>query len=535
MKSSLLDTIDNDSQVAQIPTNPPDSGKIPPFPATKPLLEKLPVPEKIFAKIPPRAWALIIMCLWGGAILWLGVVRLDTFGLDEGAAMALLLNWSVSDQVANPVTTFGGPDLRALLFVPLGLYWSGSILAAKVFTLMITFGALYLLYRWQQRRATAQSDETALIATGLLLIAPVTLGLADSISTGPYLLLLFGLGWVLDGKYRASEHSISSLYFVQTLLVAITVTLHPMGLAYPLALIWRWQREPKSQQQKKQVWIGIAVAVAIVLAMRVGWIALPWLENPLTSLSYAMLGNKLADPALISPLPGIIPGALLLLVLLKNGRHLLNDQLGTTLLIALVLGLLVADANWALIALVVLFYAGVPLLIRANQALGRQAGFVGQRGLVMVCILVVATIFMQADRAQSVRIASALLSPQDELIQTLIPEAAAKDARFLAASQWPARTMLAVRADVLPLPPAAKDAQEQLAIIQGLTHVLFDHNDPENTHLARNFRELTNDVLTLTRQPGGVILKLRDTPTKPAHAAVPAELPKGDQPELPKP
>lgn len=427
----------------------------------------------LFEKIPPRAWAALIMCLWGGVILWSGLVRLDAYGLDEGAAMALLLNWSVSDQVANPVTTFGGPDLRALLFIPLGLYWSGSILAAKVFTLMVTFGALYLLYRWQLRRSqynsnSAYGDETALIATGLLLIAPVTLGLADSISTGPYLLLLFGLGWLLDGKYRASDHSISSLYFLQTLLVAITVTLHPMGLAYPLALAWHWyrnpeQHNPKSAQQQKQVWIGITVAVFIVMAMQVGWVALAWLENPLTSLSYAMLGNKYADPALISPFPGIIPAVLLLLALLKNGRQLLTDVLGTSLLFALLIGLLVADTNWALIALAVLFHTGIPLLIRANQAIGKHMGFAGQRGLVMIAILIVATIFMQADRAQAMRIASGLLSPQDELIQTLSPEAANRETPFLAASQWPARTMLAVRADVLPLPPAATNAEQQLA------------------------------------------------------------------------
>lgn len=493
--------------------------------------------DKISEKIPRQAWALVIMCVWGGAILWLGLVRLDAYGLDEGAAMALLLNWSVVDQVANPVTTFGGPDLRALLFVPLGLYWSGSILAAKVFTLMVMFGALYLLYRWQQRRGGTHGDETALIASGLLLIAPVTLGLADSIAPGPYMLLLFGLGWLLDGKYRASEHRISSLYFLQTLLVAITVTLHPMGLAYPLALAWHWYRRPKSPLQMKQVWIGIALAVLIVLAMQVGWITVAWFENPLRSLSYAILGNRSADPALINPWPGIIPALLLLLVIWKNAARLLDDVLGTSLLFALLLGLLAADTNWALLALVVLLHAGIPLLIGLNQALGKALGkgFSGQRGLVLIVILVTATVFMQADRARAVGIAAGLLSPHDELIQTLVPEAADPQTPFLAASQWPARTMLAVRADVLPLPPGAEDPQQQLAMIQGLTHLVFDHNNPENTRLASNFRELTNDVLTLARQSGGVILKIRELPDTPLREAPVKALPQGDRPELPKP
>jgi hypothetical protein len=486
--------------------------------------------EQMLEKIPARAWAVALLCVWGGAILWLGLVSFTPFGLDEGAALALLLNWSAADQAATPVTTFGGPDFRALLFIPLGLYWSGSMVAAKVFTLLVTFGAMMLLYRWRLHSEDPHREEAALIATGLLLIAPITLGLADSMGTGPYLLALFGLGWLLDRKYRASEHSISSLYFLQTLLVAITVTLHPIGLAYPLALAWRWQVDAKSERQKRQVWIGIAVATGIILAMQTGWVALNWLENPLTSLSYALLGNRSADPAQLSALPGLIPAILLLVVLVKSARQLLNDLFGTTLLLALLLGLFIADTNWALIALAVLLHFGVPLLIRANLALGSKMGFVGQRGLVMVLLLITATVFMQADRAHAVRLESGLLSPQDELIQALMPEAAKPDTRFLAASQWPARTMLACRADVLPLPPAAADGPAQLAMIKGITHVIFDHNDPDNTQLAANFRDITGATQTLARQPGGVILMIREAaqaaPQHPTPAApVPDETP----------
>lgn len=490
----------------------------------------------MFEKISPRILAIAIMTLWGGAILWLGLVRFDSFGLDEGAAIALLLNWSVSDQVINPVTTYGGPDFRALLFIPLGLYWSGSMIAAKTFTLLVSFGAVLLLYTWLRRRPTPHSGEAALIATGLLLIAPITLALADHIGTGPYLIALFGLGWILDTRYRASKHSISSLYFLQTLLVAITVTLHPMGLAYPLALAWHWHKDPKSEKQKKQVWIGITIAAGIILAMQTGWIAIDWLANPLISLSYAILDNPSVDPIDISALPGLIPALLLLAVLAKSARTLLDDLFGTTLLLALLLGLTAADANWAMIALTILLYCGTPLLIRANEALGRRGGFVGQRGLVMVCLLAVATLFMQADRGRTERIASGLLSPTDDLIQTLVPEAADPEMHFLAASQWPARTMLAVRADVLPLPPAAADGPAQLAIMKGVSHIIFNHNNPDNTELARNFREITDATLTLARQPGGVILQIRNavknkTSPRPAPPTAPIE---GDTPDIPK-
>lgn len=488
--------------------------------------------EQLVDKIPARIWALLLLCAWGGAILWLGLVRFDAFGLDEGAATALLLNWSVVDQVVNPVTTYGGPDFRALLFIPLGLYWSGNMVAAKVFAILVSFGAVLLLHTWGKRNGEQHADEAALIATGLMLIAPATLGLVDSMGSGPFLIALFGLGWILDNKYRASPHTISSLYFVQTLLVAITITLHPMGLAYPLALAWHWYKNPKSEKQKQQVWIGLAVATGIILAMQTGWMALAWGENPLTSLSYAILGNSTGNPIDINPLAGILPALLLLVVVVKQYRQLLADLFGTTLLLALLLGLMAADSNWALIALAVLLYSGVPLLIRANLALGVHAGFVGQRGLVMVSLLIVATVFMQADKGHVLFNDSGLLSPTDELIQALIPEAADPNKHFLAASQWPARTMLAVRADVLKLPPAAKDGVQLLASMKGVTHVIFNHNDPDNTALVQNFRDIAGATVTLARQPGGVILALRDAPTKPLHAPKTAAPVSSDTPEV---
>jgi len=476
-----------------------------------------------------RLWTLAALLVWGGIILGAGLVRLDTFGLDEGAAMALLLNWSVSDQIASPVTTFGGPDFRALLFIPLGLYWSGSMLAAKVFTLLVTFGAALLMWNWSRK----QDEETALIATGLLLIAPVTLALADSLGSGPYLLALFGLGWLLDKKYRTSEHRITGLYFVQALLVAITVTLHPIGLAYPLALAWHWHKNPKSAKQKQQVWIGLAAATAIVLAMQTGWIAIHWFANPLTSLSDAIVGQRIWIDPNTGWLIGLIPAALLIAVLIKARRELLGDLLGTTLLLALAIGLLAADADWAFIALVVLFYSGIPLLIRANAALGQRAGFAGQRGLVMVVMMIVATVFMQADRAHREDLAGGQLSPEDELIQALAHEAEDTKQPFLAASQWPARTMIAARRDVLPLPPAKTDGAALLKSIQGLTHVAFDHHNPDYSPLAKNFSEITDATETLAVLPGGVIIKLRD----PAHGAKPEAPPappvQGDTPVMP--
>ncbi len=486
-------------------------------------------------KISPRLWALLVMVVWGGAILYFGLVRFTPYGLDEGAAMALLLNWSVSDMIANPVTTFGGPDFRALLFIPLGLYWSGSMVAAKVFTLMVTFGAAMLLYTWTRRSDNPNGDETALIATGLLLIAPITIAQADAIGIAPYLLALFGLGWLLDRKYRASEHRISSLFFLQAILVAITVSLHPMGLAYPLALAWRWHKDPKSQQQKKQVWIGISIASAIILAMQTGWIALDWLANPLESLSHALLGNTnlspLAEPRWI---PGLILALLLAIVLWKDARNLLNDLFGSTLLAALLIGLLCADDSWAMITLALLLYRGTPLLIQLNQRLGRSGGFIGQRGLVMTVLFISATVFMQADRAFATLLASGQLSPSDELIQVLAREAEDHERPFLAASQWPARTMLASRRDVLPLPPAAENGETQLQIMTGLTHLIFVHNDPQYSALARNLAEVSDRAKTLAILPGGVLIGIADGKGVENAEDSPATPVAGDTPILPE-
>jgi len=89
-----------------------------------------------------------------------------------------------------------------------------------------------------------------------------------------------------------------------------------------------------------------------------------------------------------------------------------------------------------------------------------------------------------------------------------------------------------VRADVLPLPPAAKNGPEQLAMIKGLTHLIFNHNDPDNSQLAKNFREMTDATITLARQPGGVILALRDALKEDPHAPKPAAPVSGDTPDV---
>lgn len=456
-------------------------------------------------RIPKYVWYILILCAWCAAIIGFHLVRFNPQGIDEGAAIALLLNWSVSDQVINPVTTFGGPDLRALLFIPLGLYWPGSIMAAKVFTMIFCFAAALLLYYWCE---SSEDKESAFIATGLLLISPALIHAVDSIDVAPFLLTLFGVGLYLDRKYRASPHAISSLYFIQMLVIAITITLHPMGLAYPLALAWQWWRNPKSDMQQKQVWAGIGITSGIILAMQTGWIDIAWGANPLVSLHNAVMGYDLRELDENQWIAGAVLAVPLIYLLLRNRQKLLQDLMGSMLLISLLIGLMAADQNWAMIALALLLYQGIPALISANKKI-KLLSFVGQRGAVFTVIFVLSLIFMQSNKLYATQLANGILTAREQLIQRLAEEAADPNQPFLAASQWPAQSMIVCKRDVLPLPPAQDDGQSLLKITKGITHIMFNHRDPANRELARNIAELGGYTETVDIQSGGVIVRLR--------------------------
>ena len=113
----------------------------------------------------------------GGLLLlpWVVLVGLTLregpYGLAEEGAKALLVAWSIGDAVASAAFALGAPDIRVILFLPLGFFWPGQVIAAKVLTLLVMAGAGMGLYRWRRRE---EQGEAALLATGLLLIAPAT-------------------------------------------------------------------------------------------------------------------------------------------------------------------------------------------------------------------------------------------------------------------------------------------------------------------------------------------------------------------------
>jgi hypothetical protein len=131
---------------------------------------------------------------------------------------------------------------------------------------------------------------------------------------------------------------------------------------------------------------------------------------------------------------------------------------------------------------------------------------------------------MRADKAHYEIRQLGILSEQDQLIRTLSEEA--ENARKAAeetggnttpthlriASQWPGRTMIACRCDTLPLPPAARDPQAQLAMMRSVTHLLFDPKRPANVLLARNLASLGGDAAeTIELRPEGVLLHFKNT------------------------
>lgn len=464
-------------------------------------------------------WGIPVLALWAGIILSAGLLRFDPYGIEEAAAHALLLAWSASERVISTALIMGLPDLRALPFTVVGLYWPGSIIAAKVFTLLTTAAAAALLYRWS---AATTGREGALIATGLLLIAPVTVAQADVLGTGPYLLLVFILGHWLDAAYRNTQRALGGWYFLQLLLILVAVSLHPAGLAYPLALIWEWWKNPLDARHQRHIYLGVGISVTFMLTMRMGWHAIDWMHNPVLVLAQGVIGPEAAGETL-PWVAGLVCAGVLLYVLAKERRELLANFMHRMLLGGVLLGLPAADGGWAMIALATLLYLGVPRLIAFNQSFGGQ-GFARQRGLVMVVLFVAATLFMQANKAHQFAAAQNLLSPSDKLILTLAVELedVPAEQEIVAMSQWPGKTTLAIKRPALPLPPDYPDSQTLLRNIKGVTHLIFNPFDPANKSLADNLTMVTGNTETLALQEGGVILRIKDADTRPAPPQTPA-------------
>ena len=74
--------------------------------------------------------------------------------------------------------------------------------------------------------------------------------------------------------------------------------------------------------------------------------------------------------------------------------------------------------------------------------------------------------------------------------------------------------MIACKRDVLPLPPPAKEGEDFLNTIKGITHLMFNPYQPTYRELGRTIAQLGGATQTLALQQGGVIIKIREVAAK---------------------
>jgi hypothetical protein len=457
----------------------------------------------------------------GGLLLlpWVILVgltlRTGPYGLTEEGAKALLLAWSIGDQVASAVLTLGAPDIRVIFFLPLGFLWPGQVIAAKVLTLLTMAGAGVGLYRW---RCRGDQAEAALLATGLLLIAPLTVDGINALSTAAFLLAICAAADSLNRMLGSERGTFGGSFFAQLLACAAAVSLHPAGLAYPALLFFTWWTAPPDRRHREYFLFGIPLVVLLVLAMRLGWAGMIWAQNPLPAAAAVFSGSRTEGPlSSMDYLGGFTLLALTSAVALHERRRLLADLTGGTLLLGVLFGAVAADRTWGVLMLALLLYGGLPWLLRACAPLAGR-GLIVQRGWLWLLLLLTCTAFMRTNRSDYEAGRHNLLSSQDQLIhdfaegvnslRTGDQAAGAPAAAILVASSWPARTSIACQCDGLPLPPAAKDPDSQLAMMRGVSYVILGDNT-DNRALANNFAQLGRRIEVLSRGPGGVILHFK--------------------------
>jgi hypothetical protein len=470
------------------------------------------------SRIPQKCWAYTALAIW--AALCFMLLHKTSYGIDEGAAQALLLVWSIADNVVSPIVTLGFPDFRAVFLAPVGFLWTGDVLPAKVATILVMAISAWSLHTWRLHKG---EPESALLATGLLMISPLLLVQIDTISVASFMLFSFALGAWADQIYRESQKAFGGMYFSQLFLCFVTITLHPIGFAYPLALLWAWYKEPVDKKHQTYFFGGIGAAVLMALVLTLGWSHITWFLNPLKSLASVLLGPATDDEfGFFHWVAGITMAVILLLVIWKQARNLWADLLGRTLLTGLAIGIFVGDEIFGIVALTTCLYWGLPLLL--NKSTHLQGGFWKQRGFILVLTVFLATTCMISSKLRYQTLQTADLSPRDSLIKVLAEDSglflneeqtqdSAAKKSFRVASQWPALTMLACRCDALPLPPDAKDSDALFEMLHGIDYLIFDPKDINNSSLSHNLANMgAGKTETIVLQPGGVIVQVKSSP-----------------------
>jgi uncharacterized protein (DUF1778 family) len=305
---------------------------------------------------------------------------------------------------------------------------------------------------------------------------------------------------------------------------AFAVSLHPMGLAIPLALTLLWlprkgdSNNASHLDKRRTLFIGLGISTALLLFVRWGWDGLEHSQSHLASLGAILTGS----PILQATPPtgyGLIVACLLSFVIAIYIYRRNFELFSLTLVLASLIGLFLPDHSWALIALTCILFLGLPMLVSAHRKTGIQ-NIIGQRGLIILLIIVCTSMFTSADKHYRMISQLKLKSDSDNLLATAASIARNHDAEFIMASQWPARTMLVTKRDVLPLPPQRilQDVDTFIEKTASVTHFMFDPNAPENKALSEISARLIQRMEAVEILPAGVILKVKlaDHKTKPA-------------------
>jgi len=453
-------------------------------------------------QIPPRYVGLAALCLL--SLVYLALFHYTRYGIDEGAAHGLLLNWTIGSEKISAVATFGFPDLRALLFAPLNFNWVGDLTAAKVLTMYLTFATALMLYRWAEKNL---DDETALFATGLWLVAPLTIAQTDSIGAGNYLAFCAISSYWLNQYLRASTRSISGYYFIIVMVMALAVSMHPAGLGMAIAMAWSWWRNDGGNARRRYAMIGgLGIFIAFVLFSRMGW---PEVEafHPMRALAGILIG----DLSYFKSLPigfALVSAVLLLLSAIAAVKRSRDDVFTMMLVSGIVVGLIAPDHGWAQLALLLILYEGIKALITLNSRVGVM-NVMARRGLVALAVFALSFLFMIGDKEHFLLKEHHRLQPTDQVISNLARLTSATNKTVYVASQWPARTMLATRRDAFPiLRPVKDDPEAFLKEMHGITYMVFDQYDSRNKLLRRVVAELSDRIQTIAILKGGVIMQL---------------------------
>ncbi len=454
-------------------------------------------------RLQPRHLALAGLVI--AAAGWLAMFRYDAYGLEEAGAHALVLDWTIAHHVITPVAAYGFPDLRALVLAPLDLHWAGSLAAAKVWLMLLWFGCVLLVHAETRRLF---GDEAAMIAAGLLVVSPLAVHEADRIGAGIFLTTALALAPALWRRLETAPRLASVWMLLLWFDLAVAASVHPAGLGALAAFAWHLRGHLRGDRKAQLALAGAAVLALVAVASRLGW---PGLEGPFSP--FEALGALVLGPKLVHPAPrawaGSIPATLLLLLAPFAWREARAHLWPAMLAGAWLAGLAHPDPAWALLSAVLLLALGTPALIAAHERIPGRS-FAAKRGGVLAAVFLVATGWMLLDKQYALAARAQTRQGPDRVIAALAE--AMQDARreALAASAWPARSVLATRRPVLPLPPAAGDPEAFRRSTRGLDYLAFDPY--RNKALARvlamlpewkTVRLLPEGVVLMRERPGG--------------------------------